>query len=403
MQRFAILGSHPELSLAEIRAITGATASQSAGITAVFDDMADEPTTLMQRLGGTQKIGHVIGELPTMQGDDADAMIEFLASQLEHEHKESKMHFGISVYDFGDTEAVEALGAQARRIGLSVKNALKARGVSSRFVMAKEAAISAVGVIKNELITKGAEFVLMCGKDRIVIGTTAAVQDAEDWSNRDFGRPRRNAKQGMLPPKLARMMLNMSGHRVAGATVLDPFCGSGTVLMEAAMLGAKKLIGSDIATGAIHDTQHNMSWLKTLGVAVGEVDCFAAKASEVANRIEENTVDLVVTETYLGLPRRGAETETDLEKAVDYIETMYRESFSSMRKSLKEDAGILIAAPVHYLGNKTFEAPVEKIFEELGYWSEPLAAEPLIYHREEQLVGRRFFRFRKNAPNQTSR
>lgn len=392
MQRFAILGSHPELSLAELQVVTGATPSDHAGITALFDAIEGNPDRLLEQLAGTQKMGDVIGELPSTV--DTDTLIEFLASQLEYGEHERKLHFGISVYDFGNPKKVEELAATARRVGLSVKNALKAREISARFVMAKEAAISAVGVRKNELITKGAEFVLLAAKDRIVIGTTAAVQDAEAWSARDFGRPRRNAKQGMLPPKLARMMVNMTGVPLNGATLLDPFCGSGTVLMEAALLGCSKVIGGDIASGAIHDTRENLSWMSRSGFAMPPMDLYVSKAADIGTHVAPNSVDVVVTETYLGSPRQGNETLQQVQEAIAYIETLYRESFRGMHNVLKGNAVVLIASPVHFMGAESHAPDVVGIMESIGYTYIPMTDEPPTYRREGQLVGRRFFRFR---------
>ncbi|MEK7459251.1 MAG: DNA methyltransferase [Patescibacteria group bacterium] len=391
MQRFAILGSHPDLSIAEIHAVTGAIPTDHAGIVALFDEMNGQADVLADRLGGTQKIGNVIGELPSTV--DQETLIEFLASQLEFEHRESKQHFGISVYDFGNPKKVEDLAAMARKLGLSVKTALKGRNISSRFVMAKEAAISAVGVRKNELITKGAEFVLLAAPGRIVIGTTDAVQDAEAWSARDFGRPRRNAKQGMLPPKLARMMVNMTSVKLEGTTIMDPFCGSGTVLMEAALMGCQKVIGGDIASGAIHDTRENLSWMKRSGVTMPPMDLYVSKAADIGTHVAPNSVDAVVTETYLGNPRQGNETIVQINEAIAYIETLYRESFRGMKNTLKGGAVVLIAAPVHFLGTEMFAPDVETIMTSMGYTSSPLSDNPITYHREGQLVGRRFFRF----------
>lgn len=391
MQRFAILGSHPELSLAELQVVTGAVSTDHAGIVAIFDHIEGQADVLADRLGGTQKIGNVIGELPGSV--DEKTLVEFLATQLEYEHRESKQHFGISVYDFGNPKKVDELAAMARKLGLSVKTALKARNISSRFVMAKEAALSAVSVRKNELITKGAEFVLLAAPGRIVVGTTEAVQDAEAWSARDFGRPRRNAKQGMLPPKLARMMVNMTGVGLHGATIMDPFCGSGTVLMEAALMGCQKVVGSDIASGAIHDTRENLSWMNRSGIPMPPMDLYVSKAADIGTHVAPNSVDAVVTETYLGNPRQGNETIVEVQEAVAYIETLYRESFRGMKNTLKGGAAVLIAAPVHFLGNTTYAPDVETIMTGLGYTSSPLPNSPITYHREGQLVGRRFFRF----------
>lgn len=392
MQTFAILGSHPSLSVAEIQAVTGSTPSHVAGIGAIFDDLNGNPDRLMQILGGTQKMGHVIGEVPV---NDTDALVEFLASQLEQEVRETKMHFGISVYDFGNPAKVEAIAAEAKHIGMTTKSVLKERNRSARFVMpiGKEAALSAVAVTKNELTKKGAEFILLVAHDRIVVGTTAAVQDAEDWSERDFGRPRRNAKQGMLPPKLARMMINFAGTDVVGKTLLDPFCGSGTVLMEAAMLGAQKVIGGDIAQGAVNDTRGNLNWLKTRMENMPDVDVHAAKAGDLATMIPPNSIDIVITETYLGRPRRGNEPLDEIKETIDYITQLYRESFGPLKNTLKGGARVVVAAPVHYSESKSFEPPVETIMKELGYRVDPITEDPLVYRREGQLVGRRFHRF----------
>lgn len=390
MQRFAILGSHPALSLAELKVVAHATPTHHAGIVALFDTMDGNADALAAQLGGTQKIGSVIGEL---RDTNPDELIEFLASQLEYEQLERKLHFGISVYDFGDPAKVDELAAMARKVGLSVKNTLKVRGISARFVMAKEAAISAVGVRKNNLITKGAEFVLLAAPERIVVGTTSAVQDAEAWSARDFGRPRRNAKQGMLPPKLARMMVNMTGVPLQNATLLDPFCGSGTVLMEAALLGCAKVIGSDIASGAIHDTRENLSWMSRCGTAMPPMELFVSKASDIGTHVPPNSVDVVVTETYLGLPRQGNESIDDIREAIAYIETLYRESFHGLRSVLKGGATVLIASPVHFIGAQTYAPDVVEVLTSLGFTHRPLNDEPLTYRREGQLVGRRFFRF----------
>ena len=40
-----------------------------------------------------------------------------------------------------------------------------------------------------------------------------------------------------------------------------------------------------------------------------------------------------------------------------------------------------------------FAPDVETIMTSMGYTSSPLSDNPITYHREGQLVGRRFFRF----------
>jgi len=76
-------------------------------------------------------------------------------------------------------------------------------------------------VEENDLLASGGEHVLMGVEGKLMIGQTEAVQPYKQWSARDFGRPARDPKSGMLPPKLARLMINLSGVDPKGKTILD--------------------------------------------------------------------------------------------------------------------------------------------------------------------------------------
>lgn len=390
MQSFAMLGSHPELSLAEIQAVTGQKPTKVAGGIAVFEDLGTEPTHLMQKLGGTQKLGVIIGSVTDW---DHQEMAAFLANDLTSDSLEGKVNFGISVYNMGNDLRTEIVRKAAGAVGIEVKTQIREMGRSARYVISREQTLSSVVIEKNDLLTKGAEYVLLVDKEEITIGKTVAIQNFEDWSTRDFGRPRRNAKQGMLPPKLARMMLNLAGE-VRGKVVFDPFCGSGTVLMEAIELGAAHVIGSDIAEMAMKDTEENLKWLETQGKEIPMYELHVAPAAQAATKVLADSVDILATETYLGRPRKGKETVEDVKNTIHYVSNVYRESFYALRPTLKDDATLIVAAPIHDLGGETFELPAIKILEELGYKFEPTDYEPLIYQHKGQLVGRRILRFK---------
>lgn len=63
---------------------------------------------------------------------------------------------------------------------------------------------------------------------------------------------------GSMSPKLARCMVNLTGIR-AGEILLDPFCGTGGILIEAGIIGAR-VLGTDIdpkmVKGTIENLQH---------------------------------------------------------------------------------------------------------------------------------------------------
>lgn len=61
-----------------------------------------------------------------------------------------------------------------------------------------------------------------------------------------------------LHPKFARALINMAGTK-RGDTVLDPFCGTGGIAIEAAMMGFKTVV-SDFDLEMVAGTRENMEW-----------------------------------------------------------------------------------------------------------------------------------------------
>ena len=75
--------------------------------------------------------------------------------------------------------------------------------------------LASVVVTKNLLLEKGAEICIIGGKEKVYTAKTLVVQDFEDYGRRDYQRPVRDEQQGMIPPKVAQIMLNLSGVKKA--------------------------------------------------------------------------------------------------------------------------------------------------------------------------------------------
>jgi SAM-dependent methyltransferase len=73
----------------------------------------------------------------------------------------------------------------------------------------------------------------------------------------------------------------IAGLSQPGARVLDPFCGSGTVLVEARALG-RRAIGSDLNPLAVE-----LAWLKCLGLTRALAEGLIGAAEHVADQAEE--------------------------------------------------------------------------------------------------------------------
>lgn len=392
MQTFAALGSHPGLSIAEIEAVTGQHPLKASDQIAFYDNLPDELTKLQAKLGGTTKLGYIVGSMVRASKKE---IVEYLKDVLIYDSRPGKIPFGISVYDMEESPRAKELFSMQKSIGLALKNELKEAGLSSRYVVTKNPQLSSADVFKNHLLDRGAEFVFLVFEKELLIGRTEVVQDFADWSHRDYDRPARDAKRGMLPPKLARMMINLTGVTPERATILDPFCGSGTVLMEAAVLGYHKLIGSDISGQAIADTKKNMDWLRGEDIAFAEPELKESTAANTKAFIDDLSVDAIATEPFLGAPRQGSESRTEIERVVAHLAGLYEESFATLAKLLKPGGVMVIASPVHYIGRDAFPVPTRDILTNLGMIERPIAEEAIIYHRPGQYVGREIVRFVK--------
>jgi len=183
------------------------------------------------------------------------------------------------------------------------------------------------------------------GTGKILIGETLAVQPFKDLSRRDFGRPARDDLSGMLPPKLAQIMINLSQINDVNAVIIDPFCGSGTVLTEAALLGYKNLFGSDISLKAIEDTRKNLSWTRELyGINDCKIKLAVKNAVDLSKFIKAEYADAIITEPFLG-PQRGM---INFNSVMNNLEELYSRALREFRKVLKPGGRVVMIWPLFY-------------------------------------------------------
>ncbi|MBU1036798.1 hypothetical protein KKF32_02030 [Patescibacteria group bacterium] len=296
-----------------------------------------------------------------------------------------KYQFGFSVYA---EEKIKNLS----KIGLKIKNDLKARNINSRFVVSKKADLSSVIVHKERLLNQGIDLVIIASSDKYFIGYTVTVQEYEDYSQRDYGRPARDDKSGLLPPKLAKIMINISQTDFR-QTILDPFCGSGTILQEALLMGYVNLIASDVSFKAIEKTRHNINWLKTkYDLDISRLKIHQLDATTISQHLSPDSIDRIITEPYLGPSSKIFSVQTP--KIISQITDLYLKSFTEFYKILKKEGKVIIIFPI--INDQRLDI-LEQI-KNKGFVDESLSEQlrsSLVYSREKQRVKREIFVFKK--------
>ncbi|MBI4779549.1 methyltransferase domain-containing protein [Candidatus Falkowbacteria bacterium] len=333
MRYFFILGSNPTLSLAELAAIfSHGKFSLIQKNIAILEIDYEIKAKIIKKIGGVIKFGLIHNELDSLVAKD---ILKAISAFGQPEKIETKFNFGISFY--GKTKI------NLKVLGMEFKKLLKQSGINSRWVISREPTLSSVVVEQNKLVTdRGAEIVMIEFNKKLFLGKTLAVQPFKELSFRDYGRPARDDYSGMLPPKLAQIMINLSGADT-DKTILDPFCGSGTIITEALLMDYGRIIGSDISEKALQNTKTNATWIQSnFKLSALSFKLFHSDATQISKQIQPNSIDAIITEPYLG-PQRG---KIEIKKIKLELEKLYSESLHEFNKTLKPNGKIIMVWPV---------------------------------------------------------
>ena len=210
-------------------------------------------------LGGTLKAGKVILDIPKASWHTVNTkIIQHYTAKWQAQEK--KQTLGISVY------GTPVNTRDIQKTGLIIKKQLRDKGVALRLIPNESAELSTATSHHNKLglsDNKTELLVVFSKTGRVIVAESIGAQNITALAKRDQGRPKRDAFVGMLPPKLAQIMLNLAlGNRhESPATTLDPFCGTGVLLQEALLMGYS-VYGSDLNPKMIDYTKTNLQWLQ---------------------------------------------------------------------------------------------------------------------------------------------
>ena len=392
---------------------------------------------LQKHLGGVIKILEIVDIVKKREQDSLNFSLKHffkpsvLKKQFFKDYK-GKSQFGVSVYildndllkrpqqqsqprpgqkpmgDFGN------IFSEPKRLGMMIKNALTETGLSCRLVLPEFNSLSLASVVvtKNLLLQKGAEICVLAAKDKVFVAKTLTVQDFEDYGRRDYQRPVRDEKQGMIPPKVAQIMLNLSDCST-GDTILDPFCGIGTLVQEGLLLGYR-MIGSDINKIAIKGSEQNLEWFRNrYKIAPGKYGVEISDACKVSDLIEKSKsqITAIVTEGTLGPLYSKYPDAQEISKNFKDLEKLYKAGFKEFAKFLPKQARIVMCLPAYKQSRNDYQMfPGLDFAADLGYnlvdiisptlaknlkFLKLTARNTAIYDRKDQIVAREIVIFEK--------
>lgn len=387
-----ILGRQPAIGRAELESLFGAAHLAPIGDQAMAADIAHSDVPFA-RIGSSVRLAKT---LAFFDGAEWPALMRLVAKELAallDYLPEGKLKLGLSGFGFNVTSQ------QLFRSGLELKKVCKKASRSVRLVPNTESALSSAQVLHNQLTgALGIELLLVKDGNRTWLAQTVAVQDITAYAKRDQGRPKRDARVGMLPPKLAQTIVNLAAgptSPLTGAVVLDPFCGTGVLLQEAALMGFD-IYGSDLAPRMIAYSDHNLQWLRdylTHTKALSEDGrYYRLEVADATTHTWTPPPQLVACEGYLGRPLGSWPNPETLQEIKGACNAIAEKFLRNIHPQLPPGTRLCVALPAWKAPNgHIHHLSLLDHLEKMGYnrlQFEHVRDEDLVYYRPEQIVAR---------------
>ncbi len=381
-----ILGRQPNLSMAELESCYGAEKTRWFSSTTATIDVAD---LTISHLGGTLKAGKVVMNISRGDWQDISRQVIYTYSQKWSDF-DGKITLGISSYGF-DTPAREV-----QRIGIVIKKNLKKGGTSLRLIPNAEPSLNTATSHHNKLglsLNKVELLLVRSESGAIIVAESTGAQNITALARRDQGLPKRDAFVGMLPPKLAMIIINLASKELDHSAkenpqLLDAFCGTGVVLQEAGLMGYR-VYGTDLAEKMIRYSRDNITWLEeSHRIKIG----WYLHEGDAMTTAWRPPIDLVVSETYLGQPFSAPPSPKKLDEVrrnVDHITTSF---LKNIHPQLAPGTPLCLAVPAwRNADGDITHLPFTRSLNALGYSQvdfKHVNSRELIYYREDQVVAR---------------
>lgn len=386
MNSVCILGRQPALGLAELESLYGATALTSITDHVVGLDVPFEQVDF-NRLGGSTRLAEVVATVPSKLWKDVEKQLAKAIVELARTMPEGKLQVGLSTYGIPITPA--KLSAS----GLTLKKILRGRTDRSvRLTPNPELELNTAQVAHNHLTgPTGVEMLVIATPDgKTVLARTRNVQDIDSYTLRDRGRPKRDARVGMLPPKLAQIIINLAAGSAnpSDLTVLDPFCGTGVILQEAGLMGAK-VYGTDLVPRMLEYSEKNLLWLQE---KYGTAFSVTIERGDATTHDWQPGVTTVAAETYLGRPFTERPSHEVLAQTISEVNLILKRFLTHIATQLPAGSRLCLGVPAWQIGPNQFKhLPLIDQMSNLGYNQvrfEHVSENQLLYYREDQIVAR---------------
>ncbi|MDO8647908.1 MAG: hypothetical protein Q7R70_05870 [Candidatus Diapherotrites archaeon] len=338
--------------------------------------------------GGIVKIGKVMIHAGGEGFDDLKEKLE----AIDFTERLGKKFF-YSIQDYGETQGNNEL---CSFIGEYFKQKFKGQRLKAMFKQPKQVKGEKKNTISPKLLAKRLAtehldlFFIDVG-EKILLGETVASSNPLDFAERDTQRPVVKAEL-VTSVRLARILVNLAGAE-KGKTILDPFCGIGSIMQEI-LLSRHNAIGVDASAENASACEQNLEWTKKKYHVQREFSVFNNDSRRLSSFLKQGSFQAVVSEPYLGPYLRKLPSQPTAERTARELESLYAGVFKELSKLLSKGGKVVFIMPVFpTIQNKKVKIP-ETVFLNNGFKkANPLLKElpdalPFVYKDAESRIER---------------
>jgi tRNA G10 N-methylase Trm11 len=361
MKYLFILGRNVELSVAEVKSFLQKEKIIFKVLSKVHNGLLIEtasnlPRGIVEKLGGTISIGKVL----------ADGALKEISKELDkqqiYEVKNNKLNY--VVFDFhgkGFIDVLLYLKARFKKEGLKATE----KKLAGRIKLQSGELVSNL----SSNLVQEQYFVFENNFGRII-----ETCDYSKIEKRDMEKPVRRESLS-ISPRLSKILINLSQVK-ENETLLDPFCGIGSVLQEA-LLQKIKVIGIDVDKEAVENAKVNLKWFN-----FPEKDYILI--NEDSSKVKIPEVSGIASEPDLGELQKKLPSLDKARHIIAGFETLMIKVINNLKKNVK--GKIVFTSPLINTGKNKIECDFKKIASATGL--KISQGFPIYEFREDSIVGR---------------
>jgi tRNA G10 N-methylase Trm11 len=361
MKYLFILGRNVELSIAEIKSFFEKEKINCQIISNVRNGLLveiqkDIPKGIIDKLGGTISIGEVLAE------GSSEQISKELDKQNLYSGKSNKLNY--IIYDFHGKDFDD------------IHFYLKHRFKSERLKATEKKLTGNIKLQSGEFVPNLSSNLI---QEQFFVfensfGRITEICDYEKIEKRDMGKPVRRESLS-ISPRLAKILINLSQVKT-NETLLDPFCGIGTILQEA-LLQNINVMGLDKDKTATESAKLNLKWFN-----------FSEKDYRIINddssKVKIQNVSAIATEPDLGELQKRIPNEEKAKQIISDFEKLMINVIKNLKKNIH--GKIVFTSPLVKTRFKKISPDFKKISSQVKM--KIAKGFPIEEFREDSIVGR---------------